>query len=241
LTCHNTGEGIVLLQQTGLNLNAFRLRFVCIRLRFRLRFRDSPANSPANSSLPSELPHLNYAVFEGRYTMDFFSRALFHEAVPPSPASGFLEKAIVYIPNRGRPRGASQSKRNARRCQKYAENQAQGVLEHAKQTLRQLPCMKTQNVCEMLGQMTNPDATIPTPSEIVTANVLRFTQAVARQHRCFVIRELFHGCDVTFLRRQGLESQAIRYARQAESHDEEHPFFSGNWNKNEREHFHSRS
>src|SRR5690242_4197656 len=71
----------------------------------------------------------------------------------------FLEKAIAYIPNRGRPRGANQSKRNAP-MPKVRGKPGTGVLEQAKQTLRQLPCMKTQNVCEMLGQMTNPDAEV---------------------------------------------------------------------------------
>lgn len=168
--------------------------------------------------------------------MDFFSRALaVEDDLPPSPPSGFLQKAIAYTPSRGRPRSEDQSKRNARRCQKYAENQVQAVFEQAKQTLAQLSCMRTQNVCELLGQITSSDAANPTPDEVVTANVLRFTQAVARQHRCFVIRELFHGCDATFLRKQGLEAHTIRYARQSNSHDEEHPFFTGSWKKNERE------
>jgi hypothetical protein len=164
---------------------------------------------------------------------DFFSRAL--AAGPPSPQSGFLEKALVYIPNRGRPRSANQSKRNARRCQKYAENQVQAVLAQAKQTLEKLPCLKTQDFCDMVGQMTNKETTNPA-TEQITANVLRFTQAVARQHRCFVLRELFHGCDITFLKKHGLEAQAIRYARtQPKSHDEDHPFFTGIWKQNERE------
>ena len=69
---------------------------------------------------------------------DFFAHVL---AVSPPPPS-FFEKVLSYIPKRGRPRSENSSKRNARRCQKYAENKVQAVLAQANQTLHQLPCIE---------------------------------------------------------------------------------------------------
>ena len=74
-----------------------------------------------------------------------------------------------------------------------------------------------------------------TQDSIVTANVLRFIQAVARQHRSFVIRELFHGCEAKFLKENGLQPHVVRYARNQSRSDEDHPFFTGVWKRNERE------